>query len=112
MHVSFWIPMIVASLGAYFIWVYLKQTASEKTTDKDTKDTKDTTTAKTVQSVLIVFAAILTVLGIVAYYGEKRIEYGNKFDPSVFWLGRSECAANTPAIAVSDSFMAALGLKP
>lgn len=111
MHVNFWIPMILAILLSYFLYVYKKQTAPTAPTDPNNA----ATAAKTEQILLgqkaaVLFAAILTVLGVVTYFGEKRIEYGDKFDAWTFWTGVPVCRKSTPSISITKSLSAAVGL--
>ncbi len=103
MHVSFWIPMILLVMMAYCIYVYLKQRSGQKDIEKETTQTKLLTA---VQNASIVLAGILTLIGVVVYYGEKKIEYGKSFDTSVFWQGHTVCKTKTPAISILKSLKA------
>jgi hypothetical protein len=112
MHVQFWIPMILAILLTYFLYVYKKQ----RTAAKDAaaaKDAKDATEEQltTVQKAAVLFAGILTVLGVVAYFGEKRLEYGDDFDAWTFWSGVPQCRYATPPVSISTSLLAAFGMR-
>jgi Ca2+/Na+ antiporter len=119
MHVHFWIPMILAILASYFIYVYKMQSATDAdaaakaagNTNTDKEDAKTADTLKTIQKVSILFAAALTVLGVLAYYGEKQIEYGDAFDSRVFWMGEPDCKSRTPPVSISRSLLAAVGVN-
>ena len=111
MHVKLWIPMILAALAAYALHVYKKQalTAAE---DKDPKQHKERLElVEKGQQVAILFAVIVTVLGVIAYYGEKRLEYGAEFDAWTFWTGVPECRFATPPVSISTSLLAAFGVR-
>jgi hypothetical protein len=109
MHVKLWIPMILAALVAYGLYVYKKQTlASGK---EDPKDLERRELVEKGQQVAVLFAAIVTVLGVIAYYGEKKLEYGAEFDPWTFWMGIPECRFSTPPVSISTSLAAAFGIR-
>ncbi len=111
MHVKMWIPMILAALAAYFLYVYKKQAfPTDAKEDAKAKERKEQIAV--VQKAMVLFAAIVTVLGTVAYYGEKRLEYGADFDAWTFWTGVPECRFATPPVSLTTSLMAAFGAKP
>ncbi len=105
MHVYFWIPMILAVLGAYLLWVYKKQKLAKG-------DPLEKEWIEPMQRVSVLFAGILTVLGTVAYFGEKKLEYGADFDAWKFWMGVPECRHSTPPTSITTSILAAFGVKP
>ncbi len=107
MHVKLWIPMILAALAAYALYVYKKQSLANKEDPKSV----ETDALEKGQTVAVLFAAIVTVLGVIAYYGEKRLEYGAEFDPWTFWTGVPECRFSTPPVSISTSLMAAFGVR-
>jgi uncharacterized membrane protein YiaA len=99
MHMSFWIPMISIMLIAYGIYVYQKHT-------NDKKEEKNET-LKTIQTVGTVIGAILTIVGVVVYYGEKKLEYKSAFTPYRFWANVPSCRGKTPAVPILKSLKAA-----
>lgn len=105
MHVKFWIPMILAVLAAYFLHVYKKQTVSAEPPKEKTQ------WIQTAQQIAVGFAGLMTMLGVLAYYGEKRLEYGTAFDTWTFWSGKPECRGDTPHVPLRKSFLAAFGVK-
>lgn len=111
MHVKFWIPMILAVLATYGLYVYKKQALSadskEDSATEKAKKVKKTEQITNIQKATVLFAIIATVLGVVAYFGEKRIEYGEDFDAVVFWTGVPECRLTTPSISITTSLFAA-----
>ncbi len=99
MNVSFWIPMILSVMAAYFLYIYNKQEKVQEETGEK---------IGLVQSVLVTLSAVLTMIGVVSYYGEKKLEYGYQFKPDVFWFGvNKDCRQMTPAISLYDSLSAA-----
>jgi hypothetical protein len=100
MHYTFWIPMMVTALAAFFLYNYKRHIESKE------EEKKDRTWMLEMQKVFLGISAVSTILGTLAYYGEKKIEYGAAFSAWDFWLGKPECRRNTPAIPLSDSFAA------
>jgi hypothetical protein len=100
MHVQFWIPMILLVMTTYGIYVYLRQRNSNK---EDKKVDSQTHFLQKVQMGSIVIAGILTILGVLVYYGEKKLEYGKLFDKVTFWTGRHICKSKTPRIPFQKS---------
>lgn len=111
MNVSFWIPMILSVMAAYFLYIYNKQeNQKENQKENQQEESKEASKEKIqiVQSVLVTLSAILTILGVTSYYGEKKLEYGYQFNPSTFWFGvNKDCRQMTPAISLYDSLSAA-----
>ncbi|MEY2905164.1 MAG: hypothetical protein RJA52_1180 [Bacteroidota bacterium] len=52
-----------------------------------------------IRSTLSISAAILTIIGMLVYMGEKKTEYGNKFNYSSFFFGQPRCRKFTPSRA-------------
>jgi hypothetical protein len=112
MHVKFWIPMILTILATYGIYVYKKQAFPSSPTDsKDPKTNEKVEQLTNVQKAMVLFAGIVTVLGVVAYFGEKRLEYGEDFDTLTFWTGVPECRFATPPVSITTSLLAAFGIR-
>ena len=114
MHVKFWVPMILAVLTAYFLHVYKKQTVpveAPEPTKEEEKALSKKAWIQTAQQVAVGFAGLMTVLGVLAYYGEKRLEYGTDFDAWTFWSGKPDCRGNTPPVPLRKSFLAAIRVK-
>lgn len=114
MHVKMWIPMILVALLAYFLYVYKKQALPTPASDakEEAVVTERREMVTNVQKASVLFAAIVTVLGVVAYYGEKRLEYGAEFDAWTFWSGLPECRFATPPVSLTTSLAAAFGARP
>jgi hypothetical protein len=111
MHVKLWIPMILAALVAYALYVYKKQSLASAEGKEDPKVVEHRELVEKGQQVAVLFATIVTVLGVIAYYGEKKLEYGAEFDPWIFWTGVPECRFATPPVSISTSLMAAFGMR-
>jgi hypothetical protein len=101
MHVSLWIPMIITIMGTYVLYVYMKQTGAADT--KDSPTAEQTERLERIRKVGVILAAVLTIVGVILYYGEKRVEYGSDFDVWIFWAGTPDCKAQTPPVSISES---------
>ncbi len=82
MHFTFWIPMIITIMGAFVIYSWQKQSKKEENKDENLDKVKKG---------LVSVAGILTIFGVAVYYGEKKLEYGSKFNPMTFWFGKPQC---------------------
>ena len=100
MSLSFWVPMILCVLFAYFLYQYNKQ--EENTLSEESKQR-----IQMVQSGLSAIAGVLTIVGVVMYYGEKKLEYGPAFQPGEFWFGLPLCKQKTPNFTMGNRFKAA-----
>ena len=109
MHVKFCIPMILTTLAKYGIYVHKKQALPSDS--KEAKKTEKAEQLTNVQKAMVLFAGIVTVLGVVAYFGEKRLEYGEDFDTLTFWTGVPECRFATPPVSITTSLLAAFGVR-
>jgi membrane protein implicated in regulation of membrane protease activity len=99
MHVSFWLPMILSVFLAFVLYTYKKEAGSELSKERQDQMEK-------IQTVAVIFAGVLTVIGVAAYYGEKKLEYDADFDPTAFWFGKPDCKYATPPTSISDSLAA------
>ncbi len=76
MNATFWVPMITLATLAYFIYVYIGQ---RKLKDAFAARAKD------VQLLAILAAGILTIVGVVVHYGERKVTEGSRFRAWEFW---------------------------
>jgi Ca2+/Na+ antiporter len=99
MHLSFWVPMILSVFLAFVLYTYKKEAGSDIAKERQELMEK-------IQTVVVIFAGVLTVIGVAAYYGEKKLEYDADFDFTTFWLGKPECKYATAPTSISDSLAA------
>lgn len=108
MHVRMWIPMILVLLTSYGIYTYTKQQKQQTNQDGGEESASDLDIRlQQIQTVATLLGVILTLVGVVAYYGEKKIEYEELFDAQKFWLGVPECKFESPTVSVGESLLAA-----
>lgn len=58
-------------------------------------------------SLLYTIIITLTIIGVIIYMGEKKIEYGKKFNYFKFFLGEPNCKGKTPKVNISDAIIGA-----
>ncbi len=85
MNADFWVPMITLATGAYFLYVFVGQRGI-----KDAFASR----AKTVQRAAILLAAVLTVIGVIVHYGERKWVQGGKFRAWDFWTEQARNCSN------------------
>ncbi len=85
MNATFWIPMITVATLAFFLHVFM--------THRGIKDAF-ALRAKTVQRGAIIIAGILTIVGVLVHYGERKVAHGTRFSAWEFWTEQArDCAA-------------------
>lgn len=90
-NLVFWSIGTILLLIYYVIDLYKKEHDNDK--DKETGDMLDT-----FRSVLGPLILMSYILGCVLYLGEKRHEYGNKFQLMKFFMGRPYCIGKSPKL--------------
>jgi hypothetical protein len=97
MSLNFWF-LVITLLGAvYMIHLY----KSDLTSDTPTPE-QDAALA-TVEKVLSGLAGAFTIIGFLTYYGQKKMEYGDKFSHERFFLGVPNCKGESPNVGFFDS---------
>lgn len=69
----------------------LKQDTPEKQSLVDKRDW-----LTRIREILLITIVLLTVFGFIIYIGEKKIEYGNKFEYVHFFTGQPSCRLKSP----------------
>jgi len=94
-----WIALLLILVTLYLTDLFISR-------QKDlTKKTE--TTLNTIHATLISAAAIVTGIGVTIYMGEKKLEYGNRFNYTVFFLGKNKCKNTITDVPVLKSLHAA-----
>lgn len=57
----------------------------------------------TIISYSYIIILLLTIVGVLAYMGEKKIEYKNKFTYATFFLGKTICKHNSPSVGIFEA---------
>lgn len=70
------------------------------------KSLPDKETMSKIQIGLITVSMIITIIGFVIYLGEKKVEYGRRFDLKDFVFGKPECRLKSRSIPLGKALKA------
>lgn len=99
MNIYFFLLLILLLLILYILVQYKKQKTLDKTiTEKDNK------IIKLVNEILFISIIIITILGVLLYFGEKKYEYREKFNWTHFMFGKIVCNEKSESELVLVSF--------
>lgn len=73
------------------------------------EDIKMVAKLRKIESWLYYLCILVTVFGVIAYYGRKKAELGEKFNLARFFIGNVSCKGTHPAKNVWDNFLMAFG---
>jgi hypothetical protein len=91
-----WFVLVCILATMYILKVY-----KENSDDKLEESTKDT--IERTESVLFFSAMTVTGLGALLYLGEKKIEYGKRFDLGKFVFGHVTCRGKSQSLGFLES---------
>jgi hypothetical protein len=94
---SVWIIIITIISALFFIHYY-----ESSETDPEYKKTVFDEYLPKIKSFLLLSLAAVTIIGVIIYAGEKKLEYGKKFSWSTFFIGKYPCKHKTPDFALID----------
>ncbi len=94
--------LLVAALGTMYVLKIYKENADQELSS-EAKEKIETT-----ESILFYVSMGITLLGALLYLGEKKIEYGSKFDYHKFFFGQVECKRSSPSVGTVKAFKAIL----
>ena len=104
LHLTTWL-LLITTLGViYILDMYQKKT--------DTVDPKKDEEIQYAKKILSVFALLVTIIGILLYAGEKRIEYGSDFKLLTFILGKPICRGDSPTPTMIENIQGLFGISP
>ena len=103
MNMELWFLAALISMVLFLIYIY--ETSIDH--EEEAKNTIDKHLPAVKQGLIYALAAT-TLLGVIIYYGEKRLEYGKKFDLATFIVGNPKCKHFTPDYTLSAKLRAAL----
>ena len=95
-------------LVTYILILYKEQVKKNNDNKKENDDKKNTKHnnikwVNDVISLLYTITILFTIFGVIIYMGEKKFEYGKKFDYMHFWLGNPDCKGASPKIKMSKA---------
>lgn len=101
MHLHFWF-IVISLVGAIYL-IHLYQ--SDLTSDTPTEEQQEQ--FNMVKQILAITGGVVTLIGFLSYFGEKKIEYGSAFKFEKFLLGAPSCRSKTPKVGFFDSLRGA-----
>ena len=96
---------IVTPLAAIYFIIYIYETTLEPEKNKNSIINKNINLAKVWISRALGF---FIIIGVILYYGEKRLEYGNNFNSMTFIFGKLSCKKYTPKYTILNKLGAIL----
>ena len=84
---------IVLPLASIYFILYIYETTLNSENNKDKKLSKN---IELVQLWISRLLGIFIIIGVILYYGEKRLEYSNNFNSTSFIFGKLTCKKYTP----------------
>ncbi len=109
MSVVPWILLLILIGTCYILKIYEDNMKNDEATLKENEHILKI--IQTTKNILTILALGVTGIGVVLYFGEKRIEYGSNFDFSKFLIGTPECRKYTPPISVGEKLKGVFGKK-
>jgi len=103
MNMELWFVAAAISMVLFLIYIY--ETSMDR--EEDPNSTINNQLPAVKQGLINALAAV-TLLGVVVYYGEKRLEYGKKFDLMTFIVGKPKCKYYTPGYTLADKLKAVI----
>ena len=104
MNIYFFLLLIFLLLVLYILVQYKKGRTLDKTiTEKDNK------TILLVNKILFFSIIIITILGVLLYYGEKKYEYKEKFNWNHFLFGKIVCNEKSESVSFVNYIKAIFG---
>jgi hypothetical protein len=103
MNMELW--FLAAAISAALFLIYIYETSIDH--DEEAKSRVDVHLPAVKQGLIYSLGAV-TLLGVIVYYGEKRLEYGKKFDLLRFIVGNPACKHFTPDYTLTAKLRAVL----
>ncbi len=100
MHVYFFISLIVI---LFVLYTYVKY---NETNENNKKEDKDNKIYDIVTLTLLILAIVITLIGFLLYYGEKKYEYKKLFSWKTFIFDNVKCNTTPPKGTMKDYFLA------
>jgi len=104
LHLTSWLLLITILGVIYILDMYQKKT--------DVPDPKKDEEIQYTKKILSVSALLITIIGILLYAGEKRIEYGSEFDLLTFIVGKPICRGESPKPTIIQNIQGLFGVTP
>jgi hypothetical protein len=103
MEPSVFFVLLGALTALYVMRLYINQLD----TKANPEDIKTVAKLRVVESWLYYSCIVITMFGVIAYYGRKKGELGNKFNIARFFIGNVSCKGTHPSADVWKNFLMA-----
>lgn len=103
MEAKVFMALVVLFAVMYSLHIYLNQLDKEATPEA----IHLTTQLRKVEEYMYYGSILLTIFGVIAYYGRKKTELGRSFNLIKFFLGKTTCRNTGPKMGVFDGFQKA-----
>jgi len=100
MEAKVFMVLVVLFAVMYSLHIYLNQLDKEATPES----IRLTSLLRKLEEYLYYFSIILTLFGVIAYYGRKKNELGTAFDLTKFFLGKPNCRNTSSKMGVMEGF--------
>jgi len=102
-RVNFFAWILIITLASALFFIHYYETAEK---DPDYKKTTFDTYLPKIKNLTVMSMAAITVVGLIVYAGEKRLEYGKKFNWETFIIGITPCKHKTPEFTFEEKLVA------
>ena len=99
--------LILILLGVAYIINIMKDREKENIKGDEKKDklmNEKINNYDNIMYMLYILIIITTIIGVILYMGEKKIEYKNNFNYITFFLGKPSCKGKSPNVNLSNAF--------
>ena len=108
MNVYFFISLIII---LFVLFTYVQYSQNDKMEEKNKIEDnqikeKNKKTYNIITLILFILSIVITVIGFLLYYGEKKYEYKNLFSWKIFIFDNTKCNNNPPKGSFKDYFLA------
>jgi len=93
MDYKWWLAMIIGLAVVYIMQVYKEHDKTEEELRQQLGQ---------YQTYLVYLLSVVLVVGVIVYYGKKKIEYGENFNPLKFLVGNPSCSFNREPVPITD----------
>ena len=100
MEAKVFMALVVLFAVMYSLRIYLNQLDKEATPDS----IRLTTKLRKLEEYMYYLSIVLTLFGVIAYYGRKKSELGRVFSLTKFFLGKATCKGTGSKMTVIEGF--------
>jgi Ca2+/Na+ antiporter len=103
MHIYFFITLVII---LFILYTYVQYYEHNKSDNPDKPDKPDKKTYDIITLILFILSIVITIVGFLLYYGEKKYEYKKMFSWKTFIFDTVVCNKTPPKGTFKDYFFA------